>query len=488
MTSFVPALFNPALGNDPCNGLLVVPGTNPCADAGFRGGTEGPNRSLPGAARTTRSRRAWASPGTCPATGKTAAARRLRPLLPARAAQRRPVASRTTRRSAGSRAASASSTRNAEPCDGCFGHRARAPPRADAIRSGRSPTPGSGTSASSSELLRNTTLELSYVGSKGKDQLHVLRRQPGARRRHQPQRRERPPGLHAGRRRHAPRRRPLRPYGVFGDGRIVIWGHDGESNYHSLQTQLVSRFGRGSQFQTSYTWSQVARARSRSTTAAASATTTASPTSATGTWTAGRTRTDRTHIFNASLVLVLPSLENKTGFVKNVFGDWEVASIVAAASGQAISVYTRAGSPGSTAALGHRLHRQPAAEPRRRACPAAPSGGNKEQILNPAAFTLNGFQLGTIGDAGRGICEGPGLFQVDLVALQEHQDQQEREGPAPVRGVQRPQPGELPRHRRRLNHNFNPSSVTYDTNDPATATTITGLHGAEQLRPVHRDT
>ncbi len=46
ITSFVPALFNPALGADPCNGLMVVPGTNPCATAGFQGGTEGPNRSL----------------------------------------------------------------------------------------------------------------------------------------------------------------------------------------------------------------------------------------------------------------------------------------------------------------------------------------------------------------------------------------------------------------------------------------------------------
>ena len=41
-----PALFNPALGNDPCNGLLQVPGSNVCQQAGARGGTDGPNRSL----------------------------------------------------------------------------------------------------------------------------------------------------------------------------------------------------------------------------------------------------------------------------------------------------------------------------------------------------------------------------------------------------------------------------------------------------------
>ncbi len=46
IASFVPSLFNPALGNDPCNGLLQPPGSNWCQAAGARGGTDGPNRSL----------------------------------------------------------------------------------------------------------------------------------------------------------------------------------------------------------------------------------------------------------------------------------------------------------------------------------------------------------------------------------------------------------------------------------------------------------
>src|SRR4030095_12000811 len=46
ITSFVPALFNPALGNDPCNGLLQPPGSNACQHAGAHGGTDAPNRSL----------------------------------------------------------------------------------------------------------------------------------------------------------------------------------------------------------------------------------------------------------------------------------------------------------------------------------------------------------------------------------------------------------------------------------------------------------
>ena len=51
--------------------------------------------------------------------------------------------------------------------------------------------------------------------------------------------------------------------------------------------------------------------------------------------------------------------------------------------------------------------------------PVARARGPKEQWLNPRAFTLNGFELGTLGNAGRGICEGPGTFPGRPGALQE---------------------------------------------------------------------
>jgi hypothetical protein len=46
--------------------------------------------------------------------------------------------------------------------------------------------------------------------------------------------------------------------------------------------------------------------------------------------------------------------------------------------------------------------------------PCRASGGRPEQILNPAAFTLTGYQLGTNGNSPRSVCEGPDYFQVDL--------------------------------------------------------------------------
>ena len=109
-TSFNPALYNPALGGDPCNGLTMVPGTNPCSAAGFQGGVEGPNRSLQDekydaiaprlgfaydvSGATARPRSAAASGSSTSASGSRVASR-----------------SRTTRPSARSRPASASSTR-----------------------------------------------------------------------------------------------------------------------------------------------------------------------------------------------------------------------------------------------------------------------------------------------------------------------------------------------------------------------------------------
>ena len=41
------------------------------------------------------------------------------------------------------------------------------------------------------------------------------------------------------------------------------------------------------------------------------------------------------------------------------------------------------------------------------------STANELQWLNPDAFTLDGFPIGTNGSAGRNVCDGPGLFQAD---------------------------------------------------------------------------
>ena len=41
------------------------------------------------------------------------------------------------------------------------------------------------------------------------------------------------------------------------------------------------------------------------------------------------------------------------------------------------------------------------------------SGSSPTQWLNPAAWSIDNYVLGTNGDSGRAICDGPGFFQVD---------------------------------------------------------------------------
>ncbi len=112
-------------------------------------------------------------------------------------------------------------------------------------------------------------------------------------------------------------------------------------------------------------------------------------------------------------MLALPTLEGDHGVKAALLGGWEISTIVQAASGQALTVYT-GGLPG--------LNNGPSGTGYGNDKPNMATDGdcrasgnaNPEQILDPAAFTLNGFQLGTIGNEKRGQCRGPGMFQTDL--------------------------------------------------------------------------
>jgi hypothetical protein len=125
---------------------------------------------------------------------------------------------------------------------------------------------------------------------------------------------------------------------------------------------------------------------------------------------------DVTHSFSGSLILQLPKLEDKGPFVKTVFGDWEFTSIVRAATGYPVTVVTGGvggvagnGNAPSGSGNGNQLNRPNLVE----GVDCQAKGGDKTQWLNPAAWTLNGYVLGSNGNAGRNICNGPGSFQTD---------------------------------------------------------------------------
>jgi hypothetical protein len=465
ISSFQPSLFNPALGNDACNGILQPPGTNWCQQAGFKGGTAGPNRSLMNEDRNNFAPRlglAWDLTGNSTTVfraglGQFYLRERLSPGL--NIAGNPPFAFQQS----GTRLLDSN-----VPCDGCFGAASGGVPTAGRAVDQKTPYNWQWNLTVQHEIWNKTSIEVGYVGNYG---YNLLRSHDAN---------QVLPGDidHNGvddrlqYARSTPANAALRPFGAFGDAKINYWDHTGESTYHSLQTQFVSRFGRASQFQASYT---LARSRANlsltsSSGGLAADVATLDLTNPSLDW--GRPQTGRTHIFNTSLVWLLPGLENHSRSTQVLLGDWELATIVGAASGEPLDIFAGniPGLNGGPSGTGFTDNQRPN---RTSASCSPPSGSPPEQIINPAAFTLNGFQIGSNGTARRGDCDGPGYFQTDMafyknfplsrgVKLQFRWDIFNLFNRANFTGATGS-----------LNNVMNPTAATFNTGNAATATSIT---------------
>jgi hypothetical protein len=410
ITSFDPGHFNPALGNDPCNGLLQAPGTNFCQSAGFQGGADGPNRSLYDNATGLIAPRvgvAWDVFGNGHTAirgglGRFFTRERLGPSL-SLAFQNPPF----NQLLSGTRLVDSA----AEPCEGCFATGNGFPKMGRELDGGANPNNWQWNVTWEQQLWKSTTFELSYVGNRGSDLLRVrdINQVPNADNNHNGIN-DRLDYVRAGDDQAA--KAALRPFGVFGDQTIQFWDHTGTSIYHSLQTQLVSHFGTNSLLQVSYTWSKLIADDPLNDSSGSIQRETAISDNSNNNLDRQLAAVDRRHIFNASAVLGLPSLEGKGSFARNVFGDWQLATIAQYASGVPLSIYVGSlpGIRNGAGGTGYDNNQRP----NRTNAPCRASGGDPEQILNPAAYTLVGQQLGTFGNSGRGNCAGPDFFTVDL--------------------------------------------------------------------------
>jgi len=166
--SFDPASFNPALGGDPCNGLLQPPGTTWCQDAGLKGGATGPNRSLTPQDLNNIAPRlgaAWDINGDGKSAiraglGQFYLRERLSPGLNIGANP--PFVTNIN----GTRLLDT----NAEPCPGCFA-RTLGAPAAGREQAAKTPYNWQWNVSYQREIFKRTTWDIGYVGNNGYDLL-----------------------------------------------------------------------------------------------------------------------------------------------------------------------------------------------------------------------------------------------------------------------------------------------------------------------------
>jgi len=197
-------------------------------------------------------------------------------------------------------------------------------------------------------------------------------------------------------------RAALRPYGALTqDNSITYYTRSGQSNYNALQSSFKTRFSRNSQFQFAYTWSKLI----------SDTVLIDSPYINVDNYNprAGRgpDYLNRPHIFVANFIYNLPSLANQNSLVRNAAGAWELSSIINLSSGPSMTPIIG----NDFAGIGDSGRQRPNLVPGQ-SCRASSSDGR--QWFNPNAFTVNGMQIGQLGNAGVGICQGPGNSNVDL--------------------------------------------------------------------------
>ena len=209
----------------------------------------------------------------------------------------------------------------------------------------------------------------------------------------------------------------LRPARNFGF--IAGFERSGSASYHSLQTMFKTRFAGRSQIQAAYTWSHSIGDAALDDSSGGASVNTRTDTYD-GRIDYGNTGINRPHIFVLNSVIYIDDLtgfKGSGGLTRAVFGGWEFATIYTASSGSSITPRVANGSISNLQAGGFAGTgtSQSNVRPNRVAgVPCTIDNGDPTQIINPAAFTLVGTVLGSPGNASRGSCLGPGINNVDM--------------------------------------------------------------------------
>ncbi len=418
---------------DPCNGLIIVPGTNPCA-AFPSAGTPGVNSALvPNnnhliAPRLGLSWDPWSN-------GKTAIRVGVGQFF-----QRERV-SRVT----------ALMGQNA-PFGLNFGSTRTLDIAVPAA--GGSTSPNAATSADSNipnswqwnvsvqhELARNTTVEIGYVGNRG---LHLTsdRDANGV--------------LPQDRLLFAFQGTPVCGATILdcptvtrpapNVGAIDEFGHAGSSSYHSLQALFSTRLGNRSQIQAAYTWSHTISNVDGGDSSGSGFGQHSQTDPFNINADRGNSTINRPQMFVANAIFYLPKFAGSNAFQQQALGGWEFATIFQAISGNSLTNFYNAsvsdqnfctdpdgnpipGCSGNTISdvygtangagninAGRFMATSTSCNADLSASRAQALGitSKNPQIFNPDAFTLVGYQFGTNGSTPKGYCRGPNQVNLDF--------------------------------------------------------------------------
>lgn len=205
----------------------------------------------------------------------------------------------------------------------------------------------------------------------------------------------------------------FRPYmsyfgqAVSGQAQFPVMDFSGTSKYDALQAFWKGTIDkRGSIYQFSYTWSKTLALEGIQGLIGQGNTDILSD-NANPRLDYGPSAFDRPQIFTGSLVYALPSLNKDNAFVKNAVNGWFVDPIITFESGTPVIPGTGPDlwGTGTNADRPNRVVGQP--------CHISVPG-IRQQILNPAAFSIYTLPIGTDGNASLGNCYGPGLDNWDI--------------------------------------------------------------------------
>lgn len=411
ISGFLPSAYNPARpATDPCNGLVVPKGTNPCA--GIPGAStpiEFSNRSLRENSYKNLAPRlgvAW----DVFSNGKTAIRAGFGQFFLRERTS--PYFASLTLNSPFATTIAGERTLNGSAFAGLTAASNGSP------RFGLSPEAATPYSLQfnlsvGQQLWKDTVVEVGYVGNRARKQLthndvnQVLEQNR----------------LAAAFSTAANAVNALRPYSNYGS--IYQFERNGRADYNSLQVLFRTRFTKNSQLQAAYTFSK-SKADFGLNDSSGGSSAFAVLDRNNRDLDFAESDINRPHIFVANMIYNMPSFKDSNAFVKTVLGGWEFATIIQISSGTSLTPQLNATGisnfnpadpngavqsfSGGITGFGTGVANQ---RPLRVEGVPCTLEGTKGVFINPAAFTLIGYKIGQTVPK-KTTCLGPPTKNVDL--------------------------------------------------------------------------